>query len=64
MITERKALEINIESCNFTIKRLQGKEKLNKKEKYKYKVELERLERFEHKLRVLDSLEGLGIKSW
>ena len=63
MLTERKALEINIESCNFTIKRLQGKEKLTKKEKCQLATEKERLERFEHKLRVLEVLEGLGIRS-
>ena len=63
MITERKALEINIETCNFAIKRLQEKGKLNKKEKYKLATEIERLERFEHKLSVLDGLERLGIMS-
>lgn len=62
MITERKALEINVETWEHRIntweERKKKKGKLTRKQQNAYKEDLRILERFKHKLRVLDILEG------
>lgn len=57
MITERKALEINIENWTYYVSRWEArkqKRKLTKKQEIAYKEDLRKLERFKHKLSLLD----------